>query len=330
MKKILLSILMMLVLIAGTNSLMAQWAQYKADALPQDDATVKIDDGQSLVGGTSEIIADPEDATNNLWSYSINTDQGDELKYSWYPSYWDMTPGVENTPVPAPSTMACKFKWVDTTSVFGPRIEVREAYKVNATPVKKKGLFFLEINDWGLDSVYALPESFDLTQWHVMRLTSNGADWKLYLDEDPTEFGSGTCGKTVGKHLALFSAYGANGKSEIMIDWMGYIEDAASSPTDMPLPEGVWTPPAVSVNPVNENLALSIFPNPASELLTVSVGNDLVNSQYELMSITGKVIRRGSLNAQINTIDVSSFKSGMYFLRATSGEKVISDSFIVK
>ena len=95
--------------------------------------------GATLVGGTSEIIADPDSAANNLWSYNVNLDAGDELKYSWYPSYWDQN-STENTPVPAPSTIACKFRWVDTTNYFGPDLEIREAYKVQAKIVKKKGL----------------------------------------------------------------------------------------------------------------------------------------------------------------------------------------------
>jgi len=330
MKKNLLTILAMLALMAGGTSIMAQWAQYNADALPEDDATVNISAGASLLGGTSVIIVDPDDATNHLWSYNVNLDAADELKYSWYPSYWDQN-STENTYVPAPSTIACKFKWADTTSAFGPRLELREVYKVNATPVKKAGKFLIEINDWGLDSLYNLPESFDLTEWHVIRLTLDNGAWNLYIDENATPFGSGTAGKQVDKHLALFSAYGSSGKSEIMIDWMGYIEDAASSPTDMPLPAGIFEPSSgTSVNSLNASEMLSLYPNPVSDMLSVSVGNDMINSRYELVNITGKVIQRGLLKSRVNRVDVSGFNAGLYFVRVVSGDKVISDSFIVK
>ena len=73
-------------------------------------------------------------------------------------------------------------------------------------------------------------------------------------DEADTAFASGTAGKTVDKHLALFSAFAEPGKSAVMIDWMGYIEDAASSPTDFPLPEGIFEAPVdhTSVNDLND------------------------------------------------------------------------------
>ena len=161
MKKNLLKLMMLLVFMAGGNTLFGQWAQYNADALPEEDATANISTGATLVGGTSEIIADPDSAANNLWSYNVNTEAGDEIKYSWYPSYWDQN-STENTPVPAPSTIACKFRWVDTTSMFGPDLEIREAYKVQAKIVKENdGTFGVRVKDWAADSTYLLPEAFD-------------------------------------------------------------------------------------------------------------------------------------------------------------------------
>ncbi len=331
MKKNLLTILTMLALMAGGNAILAQWAQYNADALPEADATVNINEGASLLGGSSEIIVDPDDATNNLWKYNVDLDAADELKYSWYPSYWDQN-AAENTPIPAPSTIACKFKWIDTANTdFGPDLEIREQYKVQAKVVKKNGLFFIRVKDWAADSSYSLYESFDPTEWHVLRLTSNGNLWSVYLDENPTEFASGVQGKTTGKHLALFSAFAENGKSGIMIDWMGYLEGEASSPTVMPLPAGIFEyVPGTSIEDQNASVLLNVYPNPASNLLTISIGNDMVNSQYELVNITGKVVQRGLFNKQINQVDVSTFNSGMYFVKIISGEKVISESFIVR
>ena len=76
-----------------------------------------------------------------------------------------------------------------------------------------------------------------------------------------------------------------------MIDWMGLIEDAASSPTDMPLPAGILdSGSGTSVEDQKASVLLSIYPNPVSDMLTVSIGNGLVNSGYELVNITGKVV----------------------------------------
>jgi hypothetical protein len=331
MKKNLRSLLMMLVLLAGGNVIMAQWAQYHGNDLPEADASLNINEGATLVGGSSEIIADPDSASNNLWKYNVDTEAGDELKYTWYPSYWDMTPGAENTAVPSPSTIAVKFKWNDTSTVFGPDLEIREVSKVQARIQKTNGKFFVRVKDWGPDSSYALPSTFDPTEWHVLRLTSSAYDWSVYMDENPTALASGKLSREIGKHVVIFSAFAGNGKSEIMIDWMGYIESAASSPTDMPLPAGIFEQdPGTAVQDMNASQMLSVYPNPSSDMLSVSLGNDMLNSRYEMMDITGKIIQKGLFNEKVNQLDVSRFNTGMYFLRITSGDKVMSESFIVK
>lgn len=331
MKKYLLTMVTMLVLGAGGNALLSQWAQYNADALPEADATVNMDAGANLVSGTSVIMVDPEDATNNLWKYNVELPP-DEIKYSWYPSYWDQN-SLENTPVPAPMTIACKFKWIDTANTdFGPDLELREVNKVQAKVIKEGGgKFSIRVKDWAADSSFMLPAEFDPTVWHVLRLISNGADWSVHLDEDPIAFASGVQGKSTGKHLALFGAYAENGKSGIIIDWMGLIEDAASSPTDMPLPAGIFdSGSGTSVEDQKASVLLSIYPNPVSDMLTVSIENGLVNSGYELVNITGKVVKSGLFNKQVNKLDVSGLNPGMYFVKINSGIKVISESFIVK
>lgn len=330
MKKNLLNLLMMLVIFAGTQSLMAQWAQYNADALPHEDPTVNVKDGGlTLVTGTSEIVVDPDDATNNLWKINVEVPP-DEIKHEWYPSYWDLS-STENTAVPAPTTIACKFRWIDTTFTIGPELEFRTTAKVQTKIFKKDGMFKLEAKDWGPDINYNLPETFDPTQWHVLRLTLNDLAYNIYIDENPTPFVTGTSGKPLTKHLVVFGAFADDGKTGVFIDWMGFLDSEASSPTEMPLPAGIfeWNP-GTAVNALDATEMLSVYPNPTSEILTVSVGNDMLNSRYELMDITGKLVRKGLLHAKINTIDVSAFNSGMYFLRVISGEKVMSDSFIVK
>ena len=119
MKKNLLMFIAILAFAAGSNSLMAQWAEYNCDELPDLDVSVNVKEGgATLLGGTSEIIVDPDSTANNLWKFNVDTEAADEIKYSWYPSYWDFA-AAENTYVPAPTTAACKFMWIDTTFSFG-------------------------------------------------------------------------------------------------------------------------------------------------------------------------------------------------------------------
>lgn len=319
----------MLLWIAGGTGLVAQWAEYHADVLPQDDPGGKIRDaGVSLIGGTSAIVVDPDNAENKLWKFDIDLDAADVLKYQWYPAYYDPD-DPEAVAVPAPSTVAVKSRWIDTAGYYcGVDVEIRETYKVQAKFVNKDGIK-LRVKDWAADSVYNLPEGFDATEWHVLRLTVANGDWKVYLDEEEPAFASGMAGKTVGKHVLILGAYSETGKAGVEVDWMGYIDSEANAPSDMPLPEGVFTPPsAIRVNDASH--VLSVYPNPVRDLLTLSVDSKLVNSSYELIGISGKTIHSGLIGSENQNVDVSSFQPGMYFIKIMTDRRVLSGSFIVQ
>ncbi len=113
---------------------------------------------------------------------------------------------------------------------------------------------------------------------------------------------------------------------------MGYIEDAASSPTDFPLPEGIFEVPVdhTSVNDLYASELIRVYPNPVSNVLSVTVENEMLNSSYEMLDVTGKIVQRGFFRSEVNQVNVSELSSGMYFIKMDSGRKVISESFIVK
>lgn len=61
---------------------------------------------------------------------------------------------------------------------------------------------------------------------------------------------------------------------------------------------------------------ISLNNNPVANTLKFSTTQDLANSNYEIYSITGKLIVNGYLKS--NTIDVSSLNSGLYFLKVSN------------
>jgi len=331
MKKSLLTTLALFAFLAGGNSLMAQWAQYNCDALPGEDDSVPIRDaGSALLNGTSEIVVDDEDATNNWWKFNVDLDAADLLKYNWYPSYVDPD-GEDPVYVPAPMTIAGKYKWIDTTNFnFGSEFELRGFYKVQAKVIKENGRFLVRVKDWSADSSYMLPETFMPTEWHVLRLTENNGTWALYVNEDETALATGECGKSVDKHLAILGAYAENGQSGSIVDWIGLIEDEAAGPAETALPDGIFTPPSVSVAPLHAPAKLEVYPNPASETLTISVGSEMIHARYELFSITGQMVQDGIIGSTEQNVDLSSFQSGMYILKLDDGANTGHRPFIIK
>lgn len=331
MMKNLMTTLAVLALLAGGSALKAQWAQYHADALPGEDASVPIRDaGSSLLNGTSVVMADPENASNNFWKYDVDLEAADELKYNWYPSYIDPD-AADPVYTPAPMTIAAKMQWIDTTGYsFGTDIELRGVYKVQAKIILKNDLFHVSVKDKTADSAYVLPETFDPREWHVLRLTIDNENWAVYVNESETPHATGTAGKQVDKHLAILGAYAENAKSGIMVDWMGMIEDAAAGPADEALPAGIFTPPAVGISFADATARLSIYPNPVSELLMLEVDRDMVNARYELFSVSGQLIQDGLVSGVSSSIDVSEFHAGMYLLKLQGNSQTATKSFIIK
>ena len=85
--------------------------------------------------------------------------------------------------------------------------------------------------------------------------------------------------------------------------------------------------PATSVN---ESIAqtASIYPNPASEMLNVSISGAKGSTQFEIYTVTGKLISTGTLNAMTTAISLDALSQGMYQLKLTNGTACTSHSFL--
>ena len=79
-------------------------------------------------------------------------------------------------------------------------------------------------------------------------------------------------------------------------------------------------------NPIlsNENFSaekIKIHPNPVKNIIYIE---NITDSNYEICDITGKRVLNGN-NSEIN---VSSLEKGVYFLKVTSEENILTQKFI--
>ena len=76
----------------------------------------------------------------------------------------------------------------------------------------------------------------------------------------------------------------------------------------------------ISVNDIDGNTALLIYPSPANTILTISsVLTHFDNAEVLLRDMTGRVVKTAQLNQQI-TLDVSNLSSGTYLVQINSAE----------
>jgi hypothetical protein len=64
----------------------------------------------------------------------------------------------------------------------------------------------------------------------------------------------------------------------------------------------------------NEELQVSLFPNPATDIINVRMNDDIINGEITIYDINGKLIMFQKISGS-TTLDVSSFSSGIYMVQ---------------
>ena len=65
--------------------------------------------------------------------------------------------------------------------------------------------------------------------------------------------------------------------------------------------------------------SIHLYPNPASEKVTIEFDNEQVNTQIELLDLTGKIVKRiASFNGSMVQLDIQLLSKGIYFIHVNS------------
>lgn len=86
------------------------------------------------------------------------------------------------------------------------------------------------------------------------------------------------------------------------------------------------TPPPTSVNNISTVKALSLYPNPATSTVTITLPNNTDNATASIISMNGSVVLNQNINSSNATIDINSLSSGIYTVNVTldNGQKLTS------
>jgi hypothetical protein len=84
---------------------------------------------------------------------------------------------------------------------------------------------------------------------------------------------------------------------------------------------------AASIIGITEVEKITVYPNPAMDLLHFSTSNEFHGKYYEIVNQMGGVIKKGVVNSKDNGIEIQTLSPGFYYFRIP-GELVNSISFI--
>jgi len=65
------------------------------------------------------------------------------------------------------------------------------------------------------------------------------------------------------------------------------------------------------------------YPNPASDMVTVSVGPELVGQPYAIFNALGAQVVEGRFDAQNANLDVKALPSGQYLIKPSSSTGIV-------
>lgn len=82
--------------------------------------------------------------------------------------------------------------------------------------------------------------------------------------------------------------------------------------------------------PENSKGLVGVYPNPVRELLTISWDGKVVNTTYELLDLTGKIVKNGDLAGSETKLNVSEMPVGIYMLRIMQSGKMLAAQKIQK
>ena len=93
--------------------------------------------------------------------------------------------------------------------------------------------------------------------------------------------------------------------------------------------DNIWVYQGVEPVAVEENKLLNevkIYPNPSNNTLTLELGtNSLTNASYQLIDMTGRIVKANTIYQNRTFINVADLTNGIYFVNVVNehGNKVL-------
>lgn len=244
--------------------------------------------------------------------------------------------------------------WVSDINILsanGCNIYVR-AHKIDATQTYSGGGVSHTINVPGtimgessfhistVDTTEAGNDGFVVTQFATPLYVWDGSDFALVFDASECSASGDTIGVFASSDGVQDQIFG------IDYTWWKYPSanpfwvkyNHVFSNTRMPVIFAIIDRDFVNVNDVNffQGLQLSVYPNPASDILNVDFAvNSDMNTRIDILDINGKIVYTSNLGlkqtgSHNTSIDISNLSSGAYFVSIAGAKGRLTKKLIVE
>jgi hypothetical protein len=78
------------------------------------------------------------------------------------------------------------------------------------------------------------------------------------------------------------------------------------------------------------NSSFSVYPNPTNGILNLEFGQELIEGRLSIYNSTGKEVLSQELTQNNYSLDLTSYSSGVYYIKMTSVKESITKKFIIK
>ncbi|MBM3184913.1 MAG: T9SS type A sorting domain-containing protein [Bacteroidetes bacterium] len=87
--------------------------------------------------------------------------------------------------------------------------------------------------------------------------------------------------------------------------------------------------PILSINEIENAFGLSVYPNPANEVINVSL-NKSTNATISVVDVAGKVVKTASIDGLTSSINATDLTNGVYYVTITDGTSVATEIVVIK
>jgi hypothetical protein len=85
-----------------------------------------------------------------------------------------------------------------------------------------------------------------------------------------------------------------------------------------------------AISQYTDNIEVTVFPNPATDFIRVSIAADNVDANINIYNVAGKLVKTLSTNSQLTNISVSELPKGLYFVNIQNDKTNLVNKIIVQ